>query len=153
MRLQGYLLENENLTLWLLIKRVWKMCQQDKILPFSLRGSSDVNLKCSRQLPSPAQLLRIFTDYIWRRKEEDLRLYCCITTHSKKCKDSAGTDSSHILVHGNSNMLWEKEKKGWKTAAASFNPCSNPKEAENSVPNTVRHFWWTAIATDHLSTE
>lgn len=45
-------------------------------------------------------------------KEEDLRLYCCITTHSKKCKDSAGTDSSHILVHGNSNMWGEKEKKG-----------------------------------------
>lgn len=66
--LQGCLLENENLTLWLLIKRIWKMCQQDKIFPFSPRGSSDVNLKCSLQLPSPAQLLRVFTDYIRRRK-------------------------------------------------------------------------------------
>lgn len=66
--LQGCLLENENLTLWLLIKRVWKMCQQDKIFPFCLKGSSDVNLKCSLQLPYPAQLLRIFTDYIKRRK-------------------------------------------------------------------------------------
>lgn len=44
------------------------MCQQDKIFSFSLRRSSDVSQKCSLQLPSPAQLLSIFTDYIRKRK-------------------------------------------------------------------------------------
>lgn len=133
-----------------LIKGVWKMCQQDKIFPFSLRGSSDVNLKCSLQLPSPAQLLRIFTDYIRRRKRIwDFIAVSPLTVRSLKTQ-------LVLTLHTYLSMeipTCGEEKKGWKTAAASFNPCSNPKKAENSVPNTVRLFKSSAIATDHLSIE
>lgn len=60
--------KKENLSPWLLMEKVWEIFQQDKIIPFSLRRSSDVSPKCFLQLPSPAQLLSIFTDYIRKRK-------------------------------------------------------------------------------------
>ena len=49
-----------------------------------------------------------------QEKEEEQRFYCCITTCSKKCKDSAGTDSSQVPVHGNPNEWGEKERKDEK---------------------------------------
>lgn len=112
----------------------FETCQQSRIFPFQPR-ISDLSQKNSLQLLSPAQLLNIFTDYI-RRRKWIWDFIASISTPSRKCKLSVLTGA----CPWRSQLVGVKRKKEWKPAAATFNPCSSEKEAENSETNTVRSF-------------
>lgn len=54
--------------------------------------------RCKSEVLSTATILCTAAQNLHRlhqEKEEDLRLYCCITSHSKKFKDSVGTGFTH----------------------------------------------------------
>lgn len=124
------------------------MRQQEKIFPFSPRGSSDVNLKCSLQLLSPAQLLRIFTDYIKRRKRIwDFIAVSPLTVRSVKTQ-LVLTLHTHLSMEI-PTCREEKKRKDEKLLQPSLIHTQTQRK-QKILCQTLLGAW---ISTDHLTTE
>lgn len=99
--------------------------------PMTLNGKSLRNISARQDYPlQPQEKLRCKSEVLpaatvpcttaqhlhrlHQEKEEEWRFYCHITTCSGKCKDTAGTDSSWVAVHGDPSKHGEKERKDEK---------------------------------------